>query len=406
MKKKTVVAIVVYDRFHNVDHWLNCWEKCDHNGAELVVIHNDDGDERYSDLCKKHGVKYIRHINIGYDIGRFQDLCRGRLEDFPEWDRVLWIVDDSLPMAFDFVKQFEDAMKPGVGVACMEVSPHVTKHIRTTGFMIDKSTAQKLEFPADPVTSKNHCFHFEHRANKKIFYGQIVQMNLKVVMVADKQNSPLWDIGYHRRLDRKAEHEAKFGKFKTYDKVLFICPIYKTYPQIISSMLLQTHENWQLLLVHDGPDTENVKKIVPDDPRITFMATKKRGGCWGHYIRQTALREKQDEADFVVITNADNYYTPVFTEYLIKGFERHPRAIATYCSQMVHSYVSWKILPCSLNVGFIDCGGVMLKMKPAAAVGWNDITTHSADWAFFYDLIQAYGADKFIKVEGCLFIHN
>lgn len=404
---KTIVAIIVFDRFTNIEHWLECWEKCEHDGAELVIIHNHDTEDlRFTQICEQYGVKYIRHPNVGYDIGRFQDICRGRLDGFPEWDRVLWIVDDALPMAYDFVKQFNQAMRKGVGVACMEISPYVTPHIRTSGFMIDKATAEKLVFPADPITTKKECFNFEHRSRQSHFYYQIKKMGLQVVQVAEKQTSPLWDTGYHRRLDRRAEHERKFGEHKSSDKVLIICPIYKSYPAIISSLVMQTHKNWELVLIHDGPDTENVASQVGEDPRVTFMETPKHGGKWGHYIRQIGLQMFHVKSDYIIVTNPDNFYAPPALAYMIKTFETHPSAIAVYFSQIIHSYTNWKVMNCRLEQGFLDCGGVMVRAEVAAAVPWESISDHSADWIWFEAIINKYGAGRFQKVDSIVFIHN
>jgi hypothetical protein len=405
---KTVVAVVVYDRYFNLVHWLECWEKCDRTGADLVVIHNTDNTEpQYSEVCEEHGVQYIKRKNIGYDIGAFQDLCRGRLGEFPQdWERVLWCTDDTFPMDFDFVKRFSDKMEPGVGVACMEISVHVTKHIRTTGFMIDRPVAEKLNFPKDPVVTKQDCYLFEHREKTFVFYNQIFNLSLKVEQVAPRHDSPLWDTGYHRRLDRKREHLEKFGEVKTGDMVLFVCPIYQSYPQIISSLLMQTHQNWRLYLVHDGPETKGVENYIPNDPRITFIVAPKRGGSWGHYIRQIGIEVNKDEADFVVVSNPDNYHVPTYCEYMLKAFKLRPSAVAAYCSQMVHSYKAWQVINCQLKRGFLDSAGVMVRSKKAAEVGWRDIETHSADWVYFTDLINRYGAHKFEKVEGCLIVHN
>jgi hypothetical protein len=405
---KTIVAVVIYDRLFNLIHWLECWDKCDKSLADLVVIHNTDLPEPlYVEACQKHGVQYIRRKNIGFDIGAFQDLCRGRLAEFPpDWERVLWVTDDTFPMAFDFVEKFTDKMKPGVGVVCMDLSPYVTRHIRTTGFMIDRPVAEKLSFPADPVVTKIQCYLFEHKEQKFVFYNQIIKLGLSVEQVAPREKSPLWDTEYARRLDRHREHVEKFGEVKRGDLILFVCPIYQSYPQIISSLLMQTHTNWRLYLVHDGPETEGVENLIPDDPRITFVVAPKRGGSWGHYIRQVGIEIHRDLADFVVVTNADNYHVPTFCEYMLTAFKRRPTAVAAYCSQMVHSYKAWQVINCQLKRGFLDSAGVMVRSKQAADVGWNDIDTHSADWTYFSDLIERYGAHKFEKVEGCLLVHN
>lgn len=404
---KVTIAIVVHNRLHNIQHFFECWKKCDQGDTEIVVIHNYDSEvPEYRELCEKNGAIYIRRKNIGFDVGAFQDVCKGRLEGFPKWERLLWFIDDLLIMAPDFVKQFTQKMKKGVGVVAMEISPYAGKHIRTTGYMIDRETAERLEFPADPIVTKQHCYLFEHRGNDKTFYHQIRAMNLSVEWAADREVSPLWDSGYHRRLNRRTEHEAKFGEYKTNDKVLFICPIYKSYPAIISSLIMQTHQNWLLILIHDGPDTENVASHIPDDDRITFMETPKHGGCWGHYIRRIGLELFNDLANYIVVTNPDNQYAPPFLEYMLKPFERHPSAVATYLGQIIHSYTNWKVMNCRLEQGFLDCGGVMVKAEVAAAVPWDSISDHSADWFWFQDIIKKYGSGRFQKVDGVLFVHN
>lgn len=404
---KTVLCIVVYNRLHHLKHWLKCWEQSIRAGAQLVVIHNRDAtDPSYEELCQHHDVLYISRPNVGFDTGAFQDVCLGRLEGFPDWERLLWVTDDTFPMRPSFLLEFHGAMLPGVGVACMEVSPHVTKHIRTTGFMIDHDVARRLTFPVDRIWTKQQCYHFEHRGRKQTLYQQVKKMGLEIVMVAHREQSPMWDIGYHRRLDRLQELQRVFGELERPDRVLVICPVYKNYPQIVSSMLTQTHQNWELELVHDGPDTEGIKLLIPQDPRIRWRETSKRGGCWGHYIRQTYVEHYADEFDFVVITNADNYHTPVFLEYMYRGFEESPSSVAVYCAQMVHSYKAWQVIDCRLEQGFIDCAGVMVRAWAAQEAGWNDITTHSADWTYFSDLIVKFGAHRFHKVAGCLLTHN
>lgn len=209
---KTIVCVIVHSRFKNLIHWLECWQKCVQDDAQLVIIHNmDKWDERFVFLTVAAREKYIGRVNIGYDIGAFQDLCKGRLKALKEWERVLWVTDDVFPCSLDFVKQFNDAMTEGVGVTCMEISQAVKPHIRTSGFMIDKTVAERLKFPADPVTTKRQCYEFEHMGSKA-FYEQIIRMGLKVVQVAPNNKSPLWDSGYARKLDRRKEHEAIFGR--------------------------------------------------------------------------------------------------------------------------------------------------------------------------------------------------
>jgi hypothetical protein len=40
--KKNYIAMVVYNRYHNLQRWLHCWNLCNKHDFELVVIHNSD----------------------------------------------------------------------------------------------------------------------------------------------------------------------------------------------------------------------------------------------------------------------------------------------------------------------------------------------------------------------------
>lgn len=405
---KILVTIVVYNRFNNIQRWLKCWKQCKTENAELIIIHTGTEIQKFKDACENSIVTYIHRENIGFDIGSFQDVCKERLSGFPnDWDYLLWCTDDTFPMTKDFIKPFMHD-KP-VGLTCMQISrskPGNIVHVRTTGFCISKAVSQRLTFPADPIKTKQDCYHFEHKGGKQILSEQVRAMGLDVVQVAPNATSPLWDSGFWKRLDRQREHDLMFGYTpSTGDKVTIIATIYDSYPQIISCLLLQTHKNWQLYLIHDGPAPDSVKSSVPEDDRIKFIETPARVGNWGHKNRQTALQE-YDLGDYVLVTNSDNYYTPVFIEYILKGFKRSHTAVAVYCSDMVHSYKAWQTIPCRLERGFLDAGGVVVRSEVAKEVGWRDTETHSADWVYFQDIAMKYSWSNFLSVKGNLFVHN
>ena len=415
---KTIVAVCVHDRFENIKTWISCWDQCDNTDAELVIIHNHYSDQneltRYSNYCIDHDVKYVPRSGGGFDIGAFQDVCKNRLAGFPDFNYLIWCTDDVLPMNKDFVSLFVSKLnEPGIGVSAMEISNEYARHIRTTGFCLKKETAGKLVFQFDPITTKLQCYGFEHRDGPGTFYNQIVSMGLKAEMVSPVNNSPFWDSGYPYRLNRQPEHELIFSKIKSGgDRVVIICPIYDMYPQIISSLICQTHKNWELLLINNGEEINGLDTIVKgyNDARVNFIVYPTQTGNYGHPLRAWALKSIKVNslsagADYVVITNADNYYSPTFFQYMLEAFKSNPDAVACYCSDMVHSYLKWATQPCWLERGHIDCGGVMIKKDVACSVEWSSME-HSSDWTYFNDIIQKYGADKWAKVNGTLFVHN
>lgn len=411
---RVIVAIIIYNRFDNLQRWIDCWKKSKTDGAELVIIHNYESKEdleKYSEFCRLQNVRYVARINRGFDIGAFQDVCRERLPLFPnDWNLLLWITDDVIPMTRDFISPFIHKIEEaGNGIACMEISKEVVQHVRTTGFMIRKEIASQLSFPADPIVDKWQCYLFEHRGGDQTLISQVNKLGYQAAAVAPINTSPLWDTELKRskQLKRMPEHIRAFRDKP--EKVTFICPAYQCYPQIISSMLCQTYPHWELIIIHDGPNSTGLREIVEryNDQRISYIETEKRSGNWGHSIRREWIKKMKDhDTDYIVVTNADNYHVPVFTEYMLKGFDCHPDTVATYCTKMVHSYRAWDAQNCSLARGYIDCAGAMIKKKYAVEVGWNDVSSHSADWFFFKDIMDKYGSHLWAMVPGCLLIHN
>lgn len=207
---KTVVAIVVWNRFENVQRWVRCWNQCNQAGAQLVLIHNLETDnDRYEQLCRENHVTYVPRPDIGYDIGAFQDVCKERLQGFPnDWENLIWITDDCIPMAKDFVGQYLEKVKAGF-VPCCEISDERRRHIRTTGFLVTKSISKALRFPSDPVVSRDDCYAFEHRNFN--MYDQILQMRLKPCQVTQAvESAPLWDTGCRAHFNLMPKHETVF----------------------------------------------------------------------------------------------------------------------------------------------------------------------------------------------------
>lgn len=215
IREKTLVAIIVWNRFENLRLWINAWKQCIKTDSELVVVHNLETDNnKYSKLCSDNEIIYIPRENKGFDIGAFQDVCKERLKGFPnEWDNLIWITDDCIPMQKDFVQQFLNKLTDKY-VPCYEISDVVKRHIRTTGFLITKDISKKLFFPADPIINRQDCYQFEHK-NRNALFEQIVRMGKKPVMInSNLKLSPLWDSGVRGSLKLMGKHEEVFVPVK------------------------------------------------------------------------------------------------------------------------------------------------------------------------------------------------
>lgn len=158
---KTIVAIIVYSRFENIDRWIKCWAKCDQTDAELIVIQNTDRIVRpdtVKALCEANNIRYFQRRNEGMDIGAFRDVCQNKIQGFPTFDKLIWITDDVIPMDRKFVHSFTNFN----GLSCLEISNiRSPLHVRTTGFCINRDMANRLTFGT--LITKLDCYEFEHR---------------------------------------------------------------------------------------------------------------------------------------------------------------------------------------------------------------------------------------------------
>lgn len=189
-------------------------------------------------------------------------------------------------------------------------------------------------------------------------------------------------------------------------KVLFIVPVYRYFPAIIHSLRMQTYQNWRLLLIHDGPPPYQYDEEIQQlkDSRIQIVYAPRHEGNWGHVQRQRGLdiARKKNWSDTIVITNADNYYLPEFTESMLMNLTSD--AVAVYCN-MLHRTHERKPVPSAIKHGCIDIGCLMMVREAALAVNWNS-TNYDADWSYIKQVVQIYGEERISKNEKYLFIHN
>jgi len=190
-----------------------------------------------------------------------------------------------------------------------------------------------------------------------------------------------------------------------------ICTAYQRPIQLrmfIDSFLVQTNPNWILHIIHDGEPSDDIKKIINsyEDKRIMFEHTKNVNGNYGHSNRNLMLEMIiTNSNDFVLITNEDNYYVPVFVEYMLNSVDHKPIGIV-YCNT-VHSFFGYTIHNSRLIERHIDCGAFIVRADIAKKVGFVGIH-HSADGAYAQECkrVSDNSGLQSVKIDKPLFIHN
>jgi len=174
---------------------------------------------------------------------------------------------------------------------------------------------------------------------------------------------------------------------------------------LLHAFCAQTYTNWQVLVTHDGPLVGELSPYLVEllkDKRISFIATEERKQQFGHPHRQAAIESLVKKgAEWVGLTNDDNYYMPVYFEWLLT-IAQEKKADFVYCDS-VHSHKQWKPLTGEIRRGRIDLGGFLANKGLLAKVKFDKFT-FAGDWDFIYRLRLA--TKRVAKAHGTLFVHN
>jgi hypothetical protein len=178
--------------------------------------------------------------------------------------------------------------------------------------------------------------------------------------------------------------------------------------------LCQSAGNWKLVAYHDGPDEgfeAQMREFEAKAPgKIEHHATEVRHNDWGHSLRSRAL--ERASSDYVLLTNADNYYVPRFIECANEVIAAHDPDVVIF--NMVHSYSyslgneqkftpPYSPFPVRFEHGQLDMGAALVRTAIAKRVGFRS-REFGADQTYFDD-VRAVGV-KVVKVQSILFVHN
>jgi glycosyltransferase involved in cell wall biosynthesis len=169
---------------------------------------------------------------------------------------------------------------------------------------------------------------------------------------------------------------------------------------LLYSLRCQTYDRWEAIVVHDGPGPETraqVERLA--DARVRLIETPQRKGQFGHPWRQVGIRECTGQ--YIGLTNGDNYYAPVYFEWLLHVLTTRQADFA-YCD-LVHSHERWAYFPTAPHKSALDLGAWIAKAELVKATPWRDCG-FAGDGTFIEDLVAQ--ARVVVHVPACLFVHN
>lgn len=167
-------------------------------------------------------------------------------------------------------------------------------------------------------------------------------------------------------------------------------------------MLCQTHSNWKLILIHDGPDQRMEREVAPYTQRhdnIQFLCTSTRYNDYGHSLRQIGL--EMADTEFVMFTNDDNYYAPKFLQYMFEAI--NAANLDLVVCNMIHSHRNpgkyrqddYHLFESFPQLYYVDIGNFIVRTDRALAVGFAD-KSYAADGVFIERLLEQHNVVSLI----------
>jgi len=180
----------------------------------------------------------------------------------------------------------------------------------------------------------------------------------------------------------------------------------------ISSVLNQTHLNFELIIIDSGYD--NTKKVIDQfiDPRVNYIKVDEKLNP--EEARNLGI--KNSKGDYVCYIDSDVTYHPEFIEYMLLSLLENPKKVIAYCAKnkVIVEYDSFgriierieKIDCCKpVNIKellllreYIDTNVIMHKRDILTQVGgWDEKCEKFGDLEFVLRIYKAY-PDGFLHV--------
>lgn len=176
--------------------------------------------------------------------------------------------------------------------------------------------------------------------------------------------------------------------------------------QGVRSILDQTYEDYELLIIHDGPRSNPFELDLPDNARL--LETEQFYGIygldefyagygWGHHSRDLGIKEAKGE--YILHFNIDNILYPHALQNISDTINKTKADVVVYAC--THEKFDIKyfsgVPPVMGKIDLLQC--VASKKAWDSIGGWHRYD-HSADGFLFEEIIARYGYVHIPEVLG------
>jgi glycosyltransferase involved in cell wall biosynthesis len=183
---------------------------------------------------------------------------------------------------------------------------------------------------------------------------------------------------------------------------------YKEIKCLLHSLLSQTYDNFEVIVLHDGHDEQhaNIMSEFLTDDRFKYTQTPTRFNDWGMSLRNIGL--EMVTGDYVINTNDDNYYTPNWLNEVNLAIEENPEINFVYYDMVLshnnienHNKKDYGLFIPQLRHSYIDMGQFAVKSNIIA--GHKFSSNAPADGELIEEIKHKLNPYYINKI---LFVHN
>ncbi len=174
--------------------------------------------------------------------------------------------------------------------------------------------------------------------------------------------------------------------------VMSVWEPWELFEHALACVMLQTHINWEIIIVSDGHPPESVFHIVRLARKklkgfnvMEFITTDRAEGCWGNPARRMGMEAAR--GDYVCWVNHDNIIFPNYLAAHADNFARERACVSVVPIMLRANQREIGLLPKRpVRISHIDLMNFALPLDVAKSIGafTDDLkTTYAADWPIY-----------------------
>lgn len=179
-------------------------------------------------------------------------------------------------------------------------------------------------------------------------------------------------------------------------------------PETLDSVLAQTYQNWEGIIVNDGSvdDTEKIAKLyLSKDKRFKYIYQKNQGVS---SARNNGIRNSL--GNYILPLDADDFIAPQYLEEAVKIFNQDNDIRIIHCNYQNFGEIKSKVYPKYsikklLTENMIVCTSFFKRKDFDNTKGYNEDMMHGIeDWDFWLTLLSSGG--KVYKIPKFYFFYR